>query len=195
VLFSRRSRAEEQAVKKTLAFVLIVVGFAAHVQLAAGKKIEPPPEDRAVVYLGRMTGFVGRARPFHFFADGQYLGRVKGKNYIRYECDPGEHLFWVAAETRSFVKADLEAEKSYALFARLQAGTWSARAELQPITQGSKAWGEFSKMIRGTKPQKVDQTYIQKWETNHPDYIERALAEWKAAGEPALVLKGDESID
>jgi hypothetical protein len=181
--------------KKILALAFIVLGFCAHLELSAGKELQPPSEGKAVVYLGRMTGFVGAGRPFHFFADEQYLARIKGKNYLRYECEPGEHLFWVAAERRSFVKAELEAGRSYALFARLQAGAWTARAELQPITEGSEAWGEFHKMIRGSKPSKIDEAYIKKWEASQPVYIERALAEWKAAGEPALVLQKDEYFE
>jgi len=161
----------------------------------AGKDLEPAPEDKAVVYMGRMSGFVGAARPFHFFEGNNYLARVKGKNYIRYVCEPGEYLFWVAADGRSFVRAELEAGHSYALWAKIQAGTWSAGASLQPITQGSKAWKEFSKMIRSSKPNKIDPAYTKKWETGHPDYIEKVMAEWKAAGEPAITMQKDEYFD
>ncbi len=54
-----------------------------------------------------MNSFGGGGRPFHLFEGENYLIRIKGKNYIRYVCDPGEHVFWVAAENRSFVTTDL----------------------------------------------------------------------------------------
>ena len=177
---------------RTTLVACLLVGLTTALAVAAKNEIEPPPDGKAVVYIGRMTGFVGRARPFHFFEGENYLARIKGKNFIRYVCDPGEHLFWVAAENRSFVKAELEAGRSYALFARLQMGTWSARAELQPITDGSEAWEEFRKLIVGKKPQKIDRAYIAKWEAGHPDYVRTALDEWKAAGEPALEMLEDE---
>ena len=103
---------------------------------------------------------------------------MKGKNYIRYVCDPGEHVFWVAAENRNFVKAKLQAGRSYALFAKIQTGMWNARSALQPITEGSKDWKEFSKMIQNTRPTPIDPEYVAKWEKKHPDYIDKAMKAW-----------------
>lgn len=178
-----------------LASIILMIGLCPSVVLGKNKSLEPPPEGKAVVYFGRLTGFVGRARPFHFFEGEHYLIRLKGKNYLRYVCDPGEHLFWTAAENRSFVKVDLEAGKIYALNADMQFGTFSARAELQPITSQSKAWKEFRGMILGSDSEEIDPKYIERWTKNHPEYIGKALAEWKAAGEPALKLMKDETIE
>ena len=158
---------------------------------AADKKLEPPPPGKAVVYIGKMNAFVGAAWPFHFFADENYLARVKGKKYVRYVCDPGEHVFWVAAQQRrTFVKAQLKAGHSYALYAKLTSG-----AELIPITQQSKDWKEFGKMIRKKKPYVMNPDDHADWVRRKPDYISKALAEWKSTGEPALNLLSDEYIE
>ncbi|MCC7463793.1 MAG: hypothetical protein IT480_15195 [Gammaproteobacteria bacterium] len=171
--------------------MLVVVLAAASYSVAARKELPPAPPDRAVVYIGKLNAFVGAAWPFHVFADEQYLARVKGKNYVRHECEPGTHVFWVAAQARrTFVKAELEAGRSYALYAKLTAG-----AELIPITRGSKDWKEFFGLIRGKKPLGRDEEYLAKWSANQPGYIATALAEWRAAGEPALRLMKDEYID
>ena len=176
-----------------IAFALVAVGW----DLTAGETagLEPPPEGKAVVYVGRLTGFYGRARPFHVFRDEEYLGVLKGKNYFRIVCEPGENLFWVAAEVRTFVKADLEAGKTYVLFAKIMPGAWSARAQLYPITESSDAWAEFSGMITGKQAQARDQKYLDRWHGNHPDYIDKALSEWRAAGEPSVTLSKDENVE
>lgn len=179
---------------KKIAQISFVLMLFSTVPLAAGG-YEAAPADKAVVYLGRLSGFVGSMRPFHLFADEHYLARVKGKNYIRYVCDPGEHIFWVAADNRNFVQAKLQAGKSYALFAKIQAGAWTAGAALYPITEGSKDWKEFGKMIRESKPDSIDPAYIAKWEKNHPDYIEKALQEWRDAGELSVTLREDEYFE
>ncbi len=176
---------------------VILIAFAAiGIELVAGEiVIEPPPEGKVAVYMGRMTGFVGRARPFHFFHDQEYLGILKGKNYYRVVCEPGENLFWVAAENRTFVTADLEAGKTYAIFARIAAGTWSAGAQLQPITRQSEAWAEFGEMITGKPATPRNQKYLDKWAKNHPTYVEAALKEWELQGKPALSVKPEDAID
>ena len=174
---------------RSLVFTLLVVSLP--LSLAADRKLPAAPADKAVVYIGKMNAFVGAAWPFHFFADETYLARVKGKKYFRYECEPGTHVFWVAAQARrTFVKAELEAGKSYALYAKLTAG-----AELIPITRGSQDWREFFGLITGEKPMRRDEAYIAEWTANQPNYIANALAEWRAAGEPALKLMKDENID
>jgi hypothetical protein len=155
------------------------------------KPLDPPPEGKAVVYMGKMNAFVGAAWPFHFFVDDQYVARVKGKNYARVIVEPGDHLFWVAMQSRrTFVKAKVEAGHSYALYAKLTQG-----AELLPITRDSTDWKEFGGMITGSKPLDFSQKDVDEWKAEQPDYIEKALAEWKAAGEPALKLMADEHID
>jgi len=155
------------------------------------KKIPPAPAGKAVVYIAKLNAFVGCANPFHFFADYRYIARVKGENYVRLEMEPGEHLFWSAMmERRTFVKAKLEAGHSYALYAKLM-----IYAELFPITRESADWKEFGGLITDSKPLAVSQEDIDEWNRGQPNYIQKALAEWKAAGEPALKLLPDEYID
>jgi hypothetical protein len=155
------------------------------------RKLAPPPAGKAVVYIGKMNAFVGAAAPYHFFADDRYIARVKGQTYVRLFMEPGQHVFWVSMmERRTFVKATLEAGHSYALYAKMM-----AYAEIFPITRESVDWKEFGAMITEDKPLVVPQEDIEEWQRGQPNYIQKALAEWSAAGEPALKLKADEYID
>jgi hypothetical protein len=174
---------------------LLVLLLAATLPFAAAakeqKKLVPPPAGKAVVYMGKMNAFVGAAAPFHFFADDEYVARVMGQKYVRLVLDPGEHLFWVSMnERRTFVKAKLEAGHSYAVYAKLM-----DYAELFPITRNSADWKEFGSMIVNSDPLVVSRKDIDEWRSSQPDYIHKALAEWKAAGEPALKLMADEYVD
>ena len=181
--------------KKRVAMVIATIVMCWDVSAGEKTGLEPPPEGKAVVYVGRLTGFYGRARPFHVFHNEEYLGFLKGKNYIRIECDPGENLFWVAAENRTFVKADLEAGRAYALFAKIMPGAWSARAQIYPITASSDAWAEYREMLAAKPPQARNQKYLDKWYRNHPVYIEKALQEWRSNDEPAVALNSDDHIE
>ena len=174
---------------RTLCLPLIAV-----LPLAAAAKDKPldaPPPGKAYVYIGKMNAFVGAAAPFHFFADDKYIARVKGKKYVRLAVDPGDHLFWAAMQSvRTFVKAKVEAGHSYAIYAKLATGV-----ELIPITRESEDWREFDGMIHGEKPYEFEASEVQRWIDRQPQYIEKALAEWKAAGEPAVKLMPEEHID
>ncbi len=181
--------------KTFLASILLLLGIGLVSAAHAEADLEPPPPGKAVVYIGRLNAFVGGGRPFHFFEGENYLVRIKGRNYIRYVCDPGEKIFWASAENRSFVTASLEAGRSYALHAKLQTGTWSARVELIPITNGSAAWKDFAEMLDDKKAEKIDAKYAEKWRAGHPEYVAEALAEWRAAGAPALTLMPDEFVE
>jgi hypothetical protein len=154
-------------------------------------KLEPAPAGKAVVYIGKLNAFKGAAAPFHFFADDKYIARVMNQKYVRLEMEPGEHVFWVSMmERRTFVKAKLAVGHSYALHAKLM-----YYAELFPITRESLDWKEFGEMITSTPPLVFPKEEVEEWRTGKPDYIQKALAEWKAAGEPALKLMPDEHID
>jgi len=169
------------------AALLAVAGSAS----AKDQPIEAPPSGKAFVYIGKMNAFVGAAAPFHFFADDRYVARVKGKKYVRLTVEPGDHVFWASMQQiRNFVKAKVEAGHSYAIYAKLATGV-----ELVPLTRESDDWREFRNMIHSEKPYEYEASEVERWMQHQPQYIEKALAEWKAAGEPAVKLLPDEHID
>ena len=55
--------------KKMLQISMLLILFSSAALAAGG--FEPAPEDKAVVYIGRMTGFVGAGRPFHILRGGE----------------------------------------------------------------------------------------------------------------------------
>ena len=98
---------------------------------AMAKGFIPPAEGNAVVYFTRVSNY-GGAVSFEFFHDEEFIGIFKNMNYIRYEVEAGEHLFWVSSENKQFVKATLESGKTYIVLENIKMGAWKAQAGLEP---------------------------------------------------------------
>lgn len=114
---------------------------------AIGQQIENPTEGKSLVYFAR-TSELGGLINFKYFDGDIYLGKFSGRNYMVYECDPGEHVFWSASENRSFVQADLEEGGTYIIIVRPKMGAVKSAVKLIPISPGDTNWvGKFDKLI------------------------------------------------
>jgi len=74
-----------------------------------------PPSDKAAVYFVRKNIF-GTAMRMNFFDNLQFIGAAIGGTYVRYECNPGDHLFWTWCESndhKAYLSAVLEKGKTY----------------------------------------------------------------------------------
>ena len=98
----------------------------------AQEKLAPPPEGKAVIYFLRTTN-LGALMNFRFFEKGNFIGKFNGKNYMRYECDPGKSVFWVKAENIDFIETDLEAGKIYLVESNAVMGGFSAGVKFRLV--------------------------------------------------------------
>lgn len=98
----------------------------------ARPEIEPPSKGKAVVYFVRVSS-LGAAINFRYFHNDRLIGKFNGPKYMRYECDPGEQLFWGWSENRDFVLADLDTGKVYFIEAVPQMGGLKAQVQLIPL--------------------------------------------------------------
>lgn len=95
------------------------------------QSIEKPSEGKALVYIAK-TG-AGPLVNFRIYDGDKFLGALSGFQYMVYECDPGEHLFWAASENRDYVEANLEANSVYVLNAEGQLGAFIAGVNFKPL--------------------------------------------------------------
>lgn len=124
--------------------------------------ITAPSDGKAVVYFTRVTSY-GAAVSFEYFHNDQFIGVFKGKNYMRYEVEPGEHLFWVSSEDKEFVTADLKAGGIYIIIVNIEMGAFKARVGLTPITANdSKLFGRAKALIKKKAPKETSDEVIQK---------------------------------
>ena len=120
--------------KITVAFFLL--SFACCSSLFA-QGFQPPSEGKAVVYFTRVSSF-GALVSFEYFHQDKYIGVFKGKNYLRYECNPGENLLWASSENKEFLTADLKAGGTYIVMVNIAMGVGKARVDLEPVTPTNK---------------------------------------------------------
>lgn len=98
---------------KLLLSLIIILMFGPKLK---SQGIQPPAEGKSVIYIVNvMLGF-GETRIY----DGNSLIEIfKDKDYIRYECEPGEHLFLgLDGSGNDFFTTDFEANKIYLLSMR-----------------------------------------------------------------------------
>ena len=130
-----------------LSFILFSITCSSY-----GQALEQPSNGKALVYFVRASGG-GALINFRYFDGEQYLGKTNGVNYFTYECEPGEHVFWVAAENRDFVRGTLQPNATYVLEARPRPGIIKAAVQLRPISpDDSKRVKKIHKLIARKKP-------------------------------------------
>lgn len=118
--------------KTKLFYILAIILFACSTTIFA-KGFQPPSKGKAVVYFTRVTRW-GGAVSFEYFHQDKYIGVFKKQNYLRYECDPGEQLFWASTENKEFITADLAEGGMYIVIVDVIMGAWKPRVGLKPIT-------------------------------------------------------------
>lgn len=110
-----------------------------------------PAEGKAVVYFVRVSDY-GYAASFEFFHGDKFIGIFKGKNYMRYELDPGKQLLWASSENKEFITAELEAGGSYIVIVDVIIGVWKAHVGLSPISSNDKELFERAKKLIISEP-------------------------------------------
>jgi hypothetical protein len=97
-----------------------------------GQGVQPASPGKAVVYFVRPS-MLGFAINFSYYDSTNLVDKFNGAGYLRYECEPGFHLFWGKAENKDFIEADLEAGKIYLVEAAPQLGAITYGVRLIPV--------------------------------------------------------------
>jgi hypothetical protein len=112
-----------------------------------------PSEGKAVIYFTRTVTF-GSGMLIDIFDGDQYIAYSIGKGYSVYECDPGEHVFWVAGENTDFIKADLEAGKVYIAQVYIYPGVMKGRVSLVPNSAKDEKLDGYNASLEKVKEEK-----------------------------------------
>ena len=144
---------------KSLIFAFILM-LAGSLQVTA-QGFKPPAEGKAVIYFVRVTSWGGNVS-FEFFHNDKLIGISKGKNYIRYECDPGKSLFWASSENKEFLPVNLEAGKTYIVLINVIMGGWKARVGLEPLTPDNEDFERAVDLIKSKPPAVTSQKTLDK---------------------------------
>ncbi len=155
--------------------------------ILSAQGFQDPKEGKAVVYIVRVTN-EGGPEAFKFFHNDKYIGAFRGKDYVRYECDPGEHLFWVSFDNKFFITADFEEGGVYLIqvdIDKIKASyTGSERVKLIPLTfYNVDIFARAKKMIKGKAPSYTSKSDIDEMNKELSGFITETLllyeGEWK----------------
>jgi len=140
---------------------------------------QPPSQEKAVVYFVRVTKY-GKAVSFEFFHNDKYIGAFKGKNYMRYECDAGEQLFWASSENREFLAADLKEGGTYIVIVDVIMGFWKGHVGLTPIDENStELFEQAKKLVLSKAPVEISQQELDKKNRKLADFIPKELKHYE----------------
>ena len=132
---------------RTICSVLMIFLFATFIGF--GQNSDTTKNEMAVVYFFEISGFRGMFGASVAIYDGQEpISVVPAGHYIRYECPPGEHLFYsLSDENKFFVEANLLAGKVYIIEIDIRPGrlsylpSWGPgtdRANMKPVNPKQK---------------------------------------------------------
>ncbi len=168
---------------KTRLYLLLCLSLLTGFSTIFAQGFTPPSEGKAVVYFTRVTMY-GAGVSFEFFDNDQFIGIFKGKNYMRYECDPGEQLFWASSENKEFITAEFEAGKTYIVMVNVIMGAWKAHVGLSPVAENDSDDFKRAKELIQSKapvvtPEKKINSTNEKLKDFIPERLEQYENEWK----------------
>ena len=162
---------------KRLVFFALAISYT--INSFAQDSLPPAPADKAVVYFAR-TNALGFAINFTYFDSATLIGKSNGANYIRYECAPGNHIFWGRSENRDYVEAELEAGKIYFIEAIPQMGAIKAGVKLEPVDPTSeKTMKRIWKLLNKKEPETFTPEELQEETRKLASVIERGLEQYQ----------------
>jgi hypothetical protein len=167
---------------KTKLILLVLIPFIFGINLAKSQGFTPPSPGKAVLYF--VPENKKGTASFEYFHNDKYIGVFKGKNYMRYECDPGQNLFWISTENKEFITADLHEGGTYIVIVCMEFGWARVRVSAYPLSSNSKEEFErVKKLIKSKAPVVTPEAKIQEMNIKLSDFIKEKLAmyenEWK----------------
>lgn len=167
---------------KSIYICILSIILLACSSITFAKGFQPPSKGKAVVYFARVTKW-GGSTSFEYFHQDKYIGIFKKKNYIRYECDPGENLLWASSENKEFITTDLKEGGTYIVIVDVIMGGWKARVGFNPITEKDIEFERAKELILSKAPIVTPDDKIDKMNIKLEGFIKEKLiqyeAEWK----------------
>jgi len=126
------------------------------------------------------------------------VGIVPAKKKVVYKTNPGEHMFMVIGETADFMRANLQAGKTYYALVTPHMGGWKARFALRPVSKkelNSKrlnSWLSSCKIVENTKD---SFEWVKQNAPSIQSKKQEFLTEWNARPEKAKpMLNPDDGL-
>ncbi|MCC5613074.1 hypothetical protein LC612_41975, partial [Nostoc sp. CHAB 5834] len=123
---------------------------------------------------------MGFAINFSYFDSTKFIGRFNCPKYIRYECEPGSHLFWARSENRDFVEAEVAPDKIYFIEATPQMGGIKAGVRLVVVNPtDQKRMGKILKLLAKKPSESFTQEQVSTDAKELEDAVVRGMEKYK----------------
>lgn len=177
---------------RTLNLTMLIVSLFS-VTVSATARAQQPDQSMATIVFMRPSIFGAAIKSSVFditSGKNEVIGILPAKKKISYRVDPGNYFFMVIGENADFMRAELEAGKTYYCLVQVRMGAWKARFSLVPIRNMELDGEEFLKWQKKTK-QIENRDQARAWSAKHAQSIEhkreKYLPKWeeKSAAEKA----------
>ena len=175
--------------------LFLFIAFAIQFNSAEAQDFQKPTEGKAVIYFLR-TSSLGAAINFKYFINEEYLGKFSGKNYARYEVDPGKHLIWAKSENLDFMEADLEADAIYLVHVKPKMGGFKAAVRLEVTDlSDAKLLEKIKKLLTKKQPVAFNMKKADKEIAKIKEYLKKYKERKTSTGEDKIkILSADMSF-
>ena len=168
-----------------LLLVLQIVAFAgcksSAMEKASSAAMMTPTADSAVIVFLRPSTFGGAYQSVVYdvtTSENELVGIVSSGAKIGYRATPGEHTFMVVSEAADFLKANVEANKTYHVLVSPRMGAWRARFSLKPVRAADLSSKQFQSWDRSTKPYENTEK-SRTWAANNASSVQAKRAEYQ----------------
>ena len=152
-----------------------------------------PDPTKALVTFVRPSKF-GFAIQFGIWDSEKFVGILSAGAAVQYLAEPGEHLFLGRAENWSYVKANLEAGKSYYIIGAVFPGVMKARIAFRPITKIDPTTPEeIQRWNRNLRTTALMPEERAKYEGPRLAQVKMAIADYEAGRVKFVELKADDN--
>ncbi len=158
------------------------------------QEFPPPTKGKSVIYFVRMQAGALSMADFFFFDNDKLIGYFHGAKFIRYECEPGEHMFWARSENRDFITANLMKDKVYLIEAIPVMGAMKDGVRLDFFDMNDTVLRGRLKKILDKGPVTITEEKLKKKSEELKEPIAKGLAKYKeevAAGKKMLRIEKD----
>jgi len=179
--------------KRTISLLLILLPS---LFLFSQSTTDSNPKGKSTVYFTRAksSGFLIN---FTYFDGEKSIGKFNGLKYMKYECDPGKHLFWARSENKSFVEADLKPGGIYIIDVIPRIGGIKPSVKLMPVDKNDYKLKKIQKLVSGQGPQMFDESQLTELQNEMSEVITRGMEKYKQLkekGKKILQLKPEMTV-
>lgn len=145
--------------------------------LAAQDSISSSKE-KAVVYFMRNDPKALLIN-YDFYNGDRYIGGLRGLNFLKYECDAGDQLFWAAADNNDFLEMTLKSGETYIVDVEYRMGFYKGKIKLNVIAEDSDDYDFLKAKILKKVPIQFSPLEIEAANNKQKDFISKSLAKYK----------------